>query len=319
MNTSFESDVRDALGSRAGGIAPDVGARLRGIDYRPRSRRVPAGVTAGTLAGAAATAGIVTAVTLGSSAPAFAGWSPTPSAKAAVLTASSGPEQSCLDQLDQPVAAPGAPAASTGPWTVIASDVRGPYTLLAFESGTDHATCLTGPSVTVVSRASKDNVSMEVRHSSGLVHGAESGSSVAGGGGTGDLSWYSMLHLDSSTDGPFTLVDGQVASGVSAVTFTRSDGSTVQATVDNGWFMAWWPSDVSATSAQITSTTGTSTITLNSGMPKIPPPPPGSAGGRACRVGGGLTSPPVQCTSTSGGPASKIGPEPATGNTGSST
>ena len=45
---------------------------------------------------------------------------------------------------------------------------------------------------------------------------------------------------DSAGDA-LTLVDGRTGAGVTAVTIERSDGSSVQATVTNGWYLAWWP------------------------------------------------------------------------------
>lgn len=299
MTTQLESDVRQALAGRAAEISPEVVTRLRGIDYRPRARRrtTGLGVTAG-LVGAAATAGIVSAVTLGSSEAAFAGWSPTPSAKAAVLTDSSGPEQTCRSRLDIPMSLPGASSVTT-PWSVVASDVRGPYTLVVFESGADQATCLTGPSVTAISRTTQGGQNTSVQGSSSSAGGPGHGSASAiAGPGSGDLTWYSELHLNS-TDGELTLMDGQVASGVTAVTLERSDGSSVQATVGNGWFVAWWPGDVDSFTAEVTTASGTSSVTLHaapipgppSSGPAVPPGPAtcaSSAGApsQVCRVGG---------------------------------
>jgi hypothetical protein len=43
---------------------------------------------------------------------------------------------------------------------------------------------------------------------------------------------------------------------VSAVTFDFTDGPTVDATVHNGWYFAWWPNLDNPTSVQITTTSG---------------------------------------------------------------
>ena len=42
------------------------------------------------------------------------------------------------------------------------------------------------------------------------------------------------------------------ATGVSAVTLVLDDGTKVQATVDNGWFVAWWPNAGQPKSAELT-------------------------------------------------------------------
>jgi hypothetical protein len=65
------------------------------------------------------------------------------------------------------------------------------------------------------------------------------------------------------------VVDGRVGAGVSAVTIERSDGSSVQATVTNGWYLAWWPGSVTATNAEVTTASGTSTVAFPS-TPTLP-------------------------------------------------
>jgi hypothetical protein len=68
-----------------------------------------------------------------------------------------------------------------------------------------------------------------------------------------------------------TLVDGPTGAGVTAVTIERSDGSSVQATVANGWYLAWWPGTVTATNAEVTTASGTSTVAFPS-TPSLPAP-----------------------------------------------
>ena len=80
----LEQKIRKTLSTRAEEIDPAAIARLRAIDYRPRRRRVPALPALGALGVSATAVAAVVAVTLGSSAaPAFAGWSPTPTPPAA--------------------------------------------------------------------------------------------------------------------------------------------------------------------------------------------------------------------------------------------
>jgi hypothetical protein len=68
-----------------------------------------------------------------------------------------------------------------------------------------------------------------------------------------------------------TLVDGRTGAGVTAVTIERSDGSSVQATVAGGWYLAWWPGTVAATNAQVATASGTSTVAFPS-TPASPAP-----------------------------------------------
>jgi hypothetical protein len=79
-----------------------------------------------------------------------------------------------------------------------------------------------------------------------------------------------------------TLVDGRTGAGVTAVTIQRSDGSSVQATVVNGWYLAWWPGTIAATKAEITTASGTRTAVF-------PPTPalstPSCPSGAHCAAG----------------------------------
>jgi hypothetical protein len=62
---------------------------------------------------------------------------------------------------------------------------------------------------------------------------------------------------------PFeTHLFGRAGDDISAVTFAFSNGATVQATVENGWYFAWWPWNATPTSAEVTTSTGTVTSPL---------------------------------------------------------
>jgi hypothetical protein len=62
--------------------------------------------------------------------------------------------------------------------------------------------------------------------------------------------------MENSSGQALTLVDGRIGAGVRSVRIDRSDGSSVQATVSGGWYLAWWPGTARATTADVTSTTG---------------------------------------------------------------
>ena len=45
--------------------------------------------------------------------------------------------------------------------------------------------------------------------------------------------------MKNSSGQALTLVDGRIGAGVTSVTIRRSDGTSVQATVSGGWYLAW--------------------------------------------------------------------------------
>ena len=167
------------------------------------------------LSGAAAAAGA--AILLGSSAaPAFAGWTASPTAPLPGQLAAA--EQHC----------------ATAPGTPVLTDTRGPYTASIYADG---STCVEGNGIEI--------------------------SSDGGGGATSSIP-AGTVELngagESDSDGhALTMVDGPIGAGVTGVTITRSDGSSVQATVKNGWYLAWWPGTERAVTAQVASASGTST------------------------------------------------------------
>jgi hypothetical protein len=226
MTDQLEQNLRDAFSSRDAQLDPAAITRLRTHDYQPRRRRIGRLPAFGALGatGLATAAGVI--VALGSSAaPAFAGWQATPATDAPGQVTQA--PQNCGQGLGAP----------------ILTDSRGPYTAAIYSQATTSAICLSG-----------DGVSMSSSSSSST--GAGKAPTLAadgiqfGGGGTRD-----------SAGAALTLSDGRVGSGVTAVTIDLSDGTSVQATVSNGWYLAWWPGDVSATDAQVSTATGTNTVT----------------------------------------------------------
>src|SRR5580658_10503194 len=108
-NEQLVSDLKAALSRHASALPAGAGDRLRTIDYRPRTSRIPPRLTVGVLAGAAATTGtVVSVVVLGSAGTAFAGWSAAPTAAPAGQTSSA--DATCQAQLAAAPAAPGAPS-----------------------------------------------------------------------------------------------------------------------------------------------------------------------------------------------------------------
>jgi hypothetical protein len=183
----------------------------------------------GVLGLSTAAAAASAAILLGSSAaPAFAGWTASPTAPLRGQLAAA--QQHC----------------GTGAGTPVLSDTRGPYTASIYADG---STCVEGNGITIGS----------------------------GGGGSGRSSTPTgTVELngtgESDSDGhALTMVDGPIGAGVTGVTIARSDGTSVQATVKNGWYLAWWPGTEHATTARVASASGTSTQRFPAG-PNHPSP-----------------------------------------------
>ncbi len=281
--TEFEAELSDAFAARAARVPVVAASRLRSVDYRPRERglRAPATVSAGVLAGAAA-AGTVLAVVLGGGAPAYAGWSATPTSGSSTASASA-----CVSQLASMRSGPGGTSAGSGAWDNVLTDVRGPFTVALFQDDGADAACFTSSSFTEVNQISSGAASSSVHvqgggSAAGTAEGAPSrvGVSVSGTG-SGSLQQVMQSHLTTADDGPYTLVDGRTQSGVTGVTLVLDDGQDVVATVADGWFVAWWPGSANATSTQVTTASGTTTEPLVLRSLPTPPPLSNSASGNS--------------------------------------
>jgi hypothetical protein len=97
---------------------------------------------------------------------------------------------------------------------------------------------------------------------------------VFSGNSSGSVSHLALTHLTANSQGPLTLVEGQIDESVTGVTLVLSDGEHVQATTGNGWLLAWWPGSLDATSAEITTASGTTSQNLTRSGPR-----PGGPGG----------------------------------------
>ena len=176
---------------------------------------------------------------------------------------------------------PDVPALGSGPWESVLTDVRGPFTVALFQNDGAYASCFTSSSFTETSMVSSGG-SGEGRSAwpgaqeRGAPAGAGSGGGPGGGGSgglssvsvagetaSGDLTHVTQSHLSTTSDGPYTLVDGRVAPGVTGVTLVLDDGQDIVTTVADGWFVAWWPDAAGATSAQVASASGTTTEALS--------------------------------------------------------
>jgi hypothetical protein len=243
MPDQLEQNLREALSHRAAQLDPDSIARLRAIDYHPRRRRIRKLPVIGALGATGTAAAIAALVTVGSSVtPAFAGWQATPTAPAPGQLAQAA--QVCGQDLGSP----------------LLIDSRGPYTASIYADSTTSNVCLSG-----------NGVSMSSSSTSQAPASVAAGQIQSSGGGTRD-----------SAGDALTLIDGRTGAGVIAVTIERSDGSSVRATVANGWYLAWWPGTVAAKTAEVTTASGTSTVAFPS-APNLSAPACPSGG--HCSVG----------------------------------
>ncbi len=296
MKTTLEEELISALRTRAAALPTDASEKLRSVDYHPRRRRAAPAALGATAVGAAA-AGTALVVALGGASPAYAGWSAAPTAASSSL--SSQADQSCLGALsDQPAGG----ELGSGPWRPLLTDVRGPFTVALYQNDSAYMGCFTSSSFTQVTQVSSDGDSSNgVLKVSGSGSGSPSqGLSTVTVGGTtsGDLQNVVQSHL-STADGPYTLVDGRVASGVTGVTLVLDNGQHVVGTVAEGWLLAWWPSDAAATSSQVTNASGTTSEALVSSTKGPPTPPaPGSCTPTTTPDG---TNGVVHCASSGGG------------------
>ncbi len=245
MTDLLEHDLREALSDRAALITSEASARLRRIDYHPRSRWLPSRPALGALglSGAAAAAGA--AIVLGSSAtPAFAGWTATPTAPLPGQLADA--QQQC----------------GAGASTPVLTDTRGPYTASIYADG---STCVQGNGI----RISSNN-------GSGGKSSIPAGTIELNGAGQSDSDGHAL-----------TMVDGPIGAGVTRVRITRSDGSSVQATVKDGWYLAWWPGTERAVTAEVVNASATSTQSFPTGPDH---PVPACPAGGHCASGYGFAS-----------------------------
>lgn len=269
MTDQLEQNLREALSYRDAQLDTDAIARLRAQDYRPRRHRVRRLPAFGALGATGLAAAAGVIVALGSSAaPAFAGWNATPTAPAA-------------GQLGQ-----AAQACGQGLGSPVLTESRGPYTAAIYASSDTSDVCLAGNGVSMSSSTTSQ----------------QKGSLPADG-----IQFGGHGMRDTSGDA-LTLSVGRVGSGVTAVSLALSDGSSVQATVSDGWYLAWWPGNVTATQAQVTTASGTNTVTYPAtpaqNCPSKAPCASGYAFGGGVVKGSGSSSMTINGSSSSSSSAS---------------
>jgi hypothetical protein len=277
MTEPLETELRAAFAEQARQVPANASERLRQIDYQPRTRTLSPRLAIGTGAGLAlaATAGIVVALVGLSSgaAPAFAGWTAKPTKPVTGETANALGE--CTSRLASSAGGSGVP---TDGWQPVLTDTRGPFTSFVLQSGSATATCLTGPSFTTTQANNEQpgGAQQHIMSAGSTSAGGPPAVSVMGLGGpsSGPISQATQSQFTTSGGQPYTFVQGQVEADSTSVTLTLSDATNVQATAADGTFIAWWPGNADATTAQIVTPSGETTQQLNFTPVNSPQQPP---------------------------------------------
>ena len=237
MTTELETRLRTALHDTA--VQLPRATHLTQHDYHPRTHSRRPRLALGGVATAAGPTAAILALT-GGATNAFAGWNPTPTKAAPGQLGAAA--AACTSQ--QPVA--GMP--------LVLSDVRGPFTFQVYANDQMSATCINGPDVSVV-RAMGSSQVVSVPAGEVQLNGSHS----------------------TLRDGEaFGFSEGRTGTGVTAVTLYLTDGSTINATVANGWYVAWWPSAAELKSASVTSVSGDHTQTAPTDSQVVRACPPGA-------------------------------------------
>ena len=175
---------------------------------------------------------------------------------AVVVSLSSGAAPAFAGWQATPKAAAAAPPAGQcgqGLGAPVLTDARGPYTAAIYAQSDTTAVCLSGNNI-FMSSSSTTTQQFTVA--------------------AGQLQFSGGMTRDSAGD-QLTLADGRTGAGVIGVAFELSDGTTVQATVSGGWYMAWWPGSATATTAEVTTTSGTASVAVPA-APTLPACPAGA-------------------------------------------
>ena len=275
-------------------VSTDAIERLGRVDYRPHTaRRWP--LSLGAVGAASGTAVVASVVILGGTQPAFAGWNATPTmaADGSSTPPIATPPADCQGRL---ATVPGGPGQAG--WTRVANDVRGPYTMTVYDDGDSLASCFTGPSFSTVEveslTAAQSSMAVAVSGSSASSGTTAKRSATSSSGGLfsgGGVDALLVSHLSQAGNGAFTLAEGRLEPGASAVTLVLSNGQDVTASAGSGWLVAWWPGTLDVTAAKVTTAGGTTTDALNS-CGRFPPPDIGPASGANSMHVAGTTPPP---------------------------
>jgi hypothetical protein len=306
METELEQNVREIfVEDDASYDTSEAVPRILAIDFRHRvSRRRRVWAMLGT-SGTAVAGGIVAAVLLLSSgvAPAYAGWAsvpaqPTARAVAAASKACNTGYTSYVN--DQPQ--------NTDFFTgqPVLTEARGIFTAVVSVTDGRLYECLEGGNQENVhadfnfsvhqfgkvgTPLTPDQLSVPYTFRSGIGAGRNPEESQWPRGRSPGPNatpsqvqeWRLRMRARLSGGGYGPSVLGQAGTDVSAVSFAFANGDTVTATVQNGWYFAWWPWLSAPTSVTVTTSSGTeSSPVTGSGSPRQPVVPGCQSGTGGC-------------------------------------
>jgi hypothetical protein len=248
MSQLTESELLEAFAARLKTLSPEREERLLAFDYHPsRARRRGRAWAAIGTGGTALVGGIAAAILMLSSGASVAeGWTAVPSPPTAGAVAAATTSCNWLHDLNGPPILTGTP---------ILTDGRGSYTAAIYVKGHTAHICISDGQHTATS-LEMNNMSLHFDAKPGPDQlGDPSGSGGSAPGFPGSTG--------STTSNQYEDVKGLAGRDVSAVTFEFAHGSSVKATVQNGWYFAWWPGDRWPSSVRVGTNTGTRTSPMS--------------------------------------------------------
>ena len=246
--------------------------RSRLVGYGPLTNRARRWSAVALIAAIAGTCVLVIGTTGGGPTTAFAGWSATPTAPAPGQVAAA---QTVCRRND--TAIPGAEP------TV--ADTRGPFSLLVYAQ----------PATTTICFAGLPGADAVLAPGQAVLAQSEVAAAQSTTPGTITTENQVGLVVTPSGNKDFMVLAGLAGAGVTSVSLTLKDGSTVAATIANGWFVAWWPGSQAAESAAVTTASGATTRQATIVPPAlyapVPQPQPGGVTGTTTVSGPSATAP----------------------------
>lgn len=235
MSELLESELRTAFAARLETLSPQREARLCAFDYRSRARRHRRVWAAIGTGGTALAGGVVAAILMLSSGASVAeGWTAVPGAPSGAAVAAATAACNWVNNRNGPPVLTGTP---------VLTDRRGSYTAAIYVDGRVAHICISNGHHKATSIGMNDRI---------LGFEALPGPDQLGNpsGGSGPRPGF------PGSAGQESDVQGLAGWDVSAVSLDFADGSAVDATVQNGWYFAWWPNGNWPTSVRVTTSKG---------------------------------------------------------------
>jgi hypothetical protein len=256
MNDEPRAELHAAFARRLASVSPEHEARIhasgRRFQTRRRNRLYVAFGSCGTGMAAALTAA---AIILSAGAPVAAGWTRVPTTPSpAAIRAATAACNWLNDRSDsnRQLALAGTP---------VLTDARGSYTSAIYVSAGTARICISNGHHTATGLAT-DPRTMFLYPSVP----ADQVSRPTGGGG-----FAPGFPQDGSRTKPneYNSAYGIAGTAVTGIVIRLADGTTVKATVQGGWYFAWWPGNSSPTAIAATTQSGdaTSKVSCTAGTP----------------------------------------------------